>query len=191
MKVLIAYDGSTYADLAVEDLRWAGLPGRCQAMVVFVVEGHSSHEWLAETRAALASAEAACNRLQVLFPDWDVWLETPSGDPASVILDRAASWSADLVVTGTHGRSGFKRLMLGSVSLAILHESPCSVRVVRAGIGRKDGPIRVLIGNDGSREGEGAVDEVCRRAWPAGTEVCVVSAAQTLAPADPESFALA
>jgi nucleotide-binding universal stress UspA family protein len=81
--------------------------------------------------------------------------------------------------------------MLGSVSLAILHESPCSVRVVRAGIGRKDGPIRVLIGNDGSREGEGAVDEVCRRAWPAGTEVCVVSAAQTLAPADPESFALA
>jgi nucleotide-binding universal stress UspA family protein len=191
MKVIVAYDGSTYAEAAVEDLRWAGLPKNTQAMVMFVVVHQGSREWLAENRAALAAAESIAARLQVLFPDWDVWLETPSGDPAPVIVDRARSWGADLIVMGTHGRSGFKRLVLGSVSQAVLHEAPCSVRVARGGIGRKDAPPRLVIGNDGSREGENAVDEVCRRTWSAGTEARVLAAVQTLAPADPQSFAMA
>jgi nucleotide-binding universal stress UspA family protein len=146
---------------------------------------------MTDVATALQAAESACNRLQSLFPEWDVWLETPSGHPAPIILERAISWPADLIVVGTHGRTGLARLVLGSVSQKIVHEAACSVRVGRAGIGRKDEPIRLLIGNDGSPEGEGAVNEVCRRSWPAGTEVRVVSAAQTLAPVDAEIFTLA
>jgi nucleotide-binding universal stress UspA family protein len=47
-----------------------------------------------------------------------------------------------------------------------------------------------LIGNDGSPEGESAVNEVCRRSWPEGTELRVLSAVQALVPVDVEGFAL-
>ncbi len=191
MKVLIAYDGSAYADLAIEDLAWAGLPKNCQALVLSVVEAHAAHEWMAETKTALQAAESACNRVQSLFPGWDVWLETPSGHAAAMILERAATWPAGLIVVGTHGRRGLARLVLGSVSGKIVHEASCSVRTSRGGIGRKDSPIHLLIGNDGSPEGEAAVDEVCGRSWPAGAEARVLSVVQTLAPVDAESYALA
>jgi nucleotide-binding universal stress UspA family protein len=191
MKILIAYDGSTYADIAIEDLSRAGLPERGQAMILSVVDSHSAHQWMLGMKTALQAAESAGNRLQSLLREWDVWLETPSGHPASVILERAARWPADLIVVGTHGRTGLARLLPGSVSQKILHAAACSIRVVRAGTGRTDGPIRVLIGNDGSKEGEAAVSEVCGRYWPKGTEALVLSAVQTLAPPDAENYSLA
>jgi nucleotide-binding universal stress UspA family protein len=53
-----------------------------------------------------------------------------SGDPQATIVDQAISRSADLIVVGTHGRRGFKRLLLGSVTEAVLREAPCPVLTV-------------------------------------------------------------
>ena len=53
-----------------------------------------------------------------------------AGDPQSTIIDQAISKKADLIVMGTHGRRGFKRLLLGSVTEAILREAPCPVLTV-------------------------------------------------------------
>lgn len=53
-----------------------------------------------------------------------------SGDPQATIIDQALSRKADLIVMGTHGRRGFKRLLLGSVTEAVLRESPCPVLTV-------------------------------------------------------------
>jgi nucleotide-binding universal stress UspA family protein len=191
MKILIAYDGSTYADVAIEDLRWAGLPKSGQAMIVSIVDSHSGHQWMMEMKTALQAAESAGNRLQSLLPGWDVWLETPSGRAASVILDRAATWPADLIVVGTQGRTALARLVLGSVSHKVLHDAACSVRVARAGAGRTEGPVRVLIGNDGSTEGDMAVTEVCGGCWPKNTEARILSAVQTPVPADAEGYSVA
>lgn len=52
------------------------------------------------------------------------------GDPRSTIIDQAISKKADLIVMGTHGRRGFKRLLLGSVTEAVLREAPCPVLTV-------------------------------------------------------------
>ncbi len=52
------------------------------------------------------------------------------GRPALKILDRAAK-AVDAVVMGTHGRSGFRRLFMGSVAEAVLRASPCPVLIVR------------------------------------------------------------
>src|SRR6188768_3726215 len=52
------------------------------------------------------------------------------GDAVARILDRATDWNADLVVMGTHGRSGFERLMLGSVTEKILRKCSCPVLTV-------------------------------------------------------------
>jgi nucleotide-binding universal stress UspA family protein len=53
-----------------------------------------------------------------------------AGDPQTTVIDQAISKKADLIVMGTHGRRGFKRLLLGSVTEAILREAPCPVLTV-------------------------------------------------------------
>lgn len=57
------------------------------------------------------------------------------GDAAATIVDRAAALHADLLVLGTHGRSGVDRLLLGSVAEKVLRKAPCAVLTVppRAG----------------------------------------------------------
>lgn len=52
------------------------------------------------------------------------------GDPRAAIIGEAISRRADLIVIGTHGRRGFNRLLLGSVTEAVLRESPCPVLTV-------------------------------------------------------------
>lgn len=54
------------------------------------------------------------------------------GDPHEEILAEAASWPADLVVLGTHGRSGLSRLFLGSVAEPTVRDLTCSAIVVPA-----------------------------------------------------------
>jgi nucleotide-binding universal stress UspA family protein len=53
-----------------------------------------------------------------------------AGDPQATIIDQAISKRADLIVMGTHGRRGFKRLLLGSVTETVLREAPCPVLTV-------------------------------------------------------------
>ena len=50
------------------------------------------------------------------------------GEPAREIL--AGAESADVIVMGTHGRSGFERLVLGSVTETVLRRAPCSVLTI-------------------------------------------------------------
>jgi nucleotide-binding universal stress UspA family protein len=56
--------------------------------------------------------------------------EIGEGDAASEILDRANALPADLIVMGTHGRSGFERLVLGSVTEKVLRKASCPVLTV-------------------------------------------------------------
>lgn len=52
------------------------------------------------------------------------------GDAVTRILDRATDWNADLIVMGTHGRSGFERMLLGSVTEKVLRKAACPVLTV-------------------------------------------------------------
>ena len=51
------------------------------------------------------------------------------GTPVEAILDEAHRQNADLILMGSRGRQGVLRLVLGSVSHAILHSAPCPVVV--------------------------------------------------------------
>jgi nucleotide-binding universal stress UspA family protein len=53
------------------------------------------------------------------------------GTPADEIVALAKELDADLIVVGTHGRRGVRRLLLGSVARAILRHAGCPVLVVR------------------------------------------------------------
>jgi nucleotide-binding universal stress UspA family protein len=54
------------------------------------------------------------------------------GDPATAILDEVARLRPRMVVMGTHGRSGFKHLLLGSVAEKVIRHSPAPVTIVRS-----------------------------------------------------------
>ena len=53
------------------------------------------------------------------------------GRPGKVIVEAATDRGADLIVMGTHGRSGFERLIIGSVAERVVRSAPCPVVVVR------------------------------------------------------------
>ncbi len=53
------------------------------------------------------------------------------GDPPTEILRLAREESCDLIVMGTHGRSGFRRLLMGSVAEEVLRKAPCPVVTVK------------------------------------------------------------
>jgi nucleotide-binding universal stress UspA family protein len=53
-----------------------------------------------------------------------------AGDPARMIVEQSLAAATDLVVMGTHGRSGFERLLIGSVAEKVLRKAPCPVLLV-------------------------------------------------------------
>jgi nucleotide-binding universal stress UspA family protein len=53
------------------------------------------------------------------------------GEPGSVVAERARELDAELIVVGSHGRSGLVRLMLGSVAEQVTRLAPCPVLVVK------------------------------------------------------------
>jgi universal stress protein A len=53
------------------------------------------------------------------------------GRPAPVITETAKALGTDLIVMGTHGRSGFAHLVLGSVAERVVRSAPCAVLTVR------------------------------------------------------------
>lgn len=57
------------------------------------------------------------------------------GDADEELLDLAEKLAAKLIVVGTHGRSGFRRLVLGSVAESVVRKAPCAVLVVRPKVG--------------------------------------------------------
>jgi nucleotide-binding universal stress UspA family protein len=173
MRVLIAYDGSTFAEAAIADLAQAGLPDDTEARIFHAIE--RPVDLMGESLS-----EDACTRVQAQFRSWTIQMETAAGHAAEMILKRAREWHADLIVLGSHGRSGLARVLLGSVSASVARDAGCSVRVVRSAERRLENAIRLLIGHDGSPEADSVVDAVCRRSWPAGTQVQVVSVVEAL-----------
>jgi nucleotide-binding universal stress UspA family protein len=192
MKVLIAYDGSSCADDALDDLQRAGLPNDVEAVVLAVadmwflpngepmplvppylsagtVEARATAAAMME--AARARAESACERLRAIFPTWQVTAKAVADSPAWAIVLEAESWGADLVVVGSHGHSSLNRWILGSVSQTVLTQATCSVRIGRGRPTAPKRPLRILVGVDGSAEAEAAVHDVSERVWPHGTDI--------------------
>ncbi len=54
------------------------------------------------------------------------------GYAATVIVEEAAQRRSDLIVIGTHGRSGLKHLLLGSIAERVVQKAPCPVLTVKA-----------------------------------------------------------
>lgn len=206
MKVLVAYDGSESANHAIADLSQAGLADDTEAMILNMIEtwlpkdfenesfvktiGWTGAENIKLMRGAALEKTAegeklaadASRRVQQKFPAWQVRHKTIGGFAESGILSEADESNSDLIVIGSHGRNAVGRFLLGSVSLKVLSEAACSVRVARRSPARAhddDSPMRIVIGFDGSTDSLNAVESVANRKWQPDTAVRLISAVES------------
>ena len=112
-----------------------------------------------------------------------VRLHTAEGDAAKEIVRYADEWTADLLVIGTHGRSGFDRFALGSVAEKVLRKASCPVLTLPPGAARTvDGVAyrHVLCPTDFSECSEGALDFAVALALRADATVTALHVVDTL-----------
>lgn len=195
-KILVAYDGSDFADAALADLRFAGLPendvevlvmsvaevwlppsdseddGTPNYITEIVAKKHLKNRQILEDTKKLT--EKAAERIQTFFPDWNVRAETTYGSPAWEILSRADEFKPDLIAAGSQGLSAFKRILIGSVSQKIVTEAKCSVRVSRRTNENAEIPVRILLAFDGTSGAEKAAEVIKNRNWTSGSSVRVL-----------------
>jgi universal stress protein A len=78
--------------------------------------------------------EEALTHLRDLIPpgfsgSWEA--QVTAGDPADAIVREATQLGVDLIVMGTHGRTGLQHVLLGSVAEKVVRHAPCPVLTVR------------------------------------------------------------
>ena len=103
--------------------------------VLFVRTGHRV-KWTERDLSAFVDSEVGAQPAQLLVTD---------GDVVSEIVRLVTALPADLVIMGTHGISGVKQLLLGSVTERVLREAPCPVLTVPPRIAQ-DSPEVVSLG---------------------------------------------
>ena len=122
--VLLAVDGSRHSDAAIAAV--AKLAGQCAAPVIAIsaaIDARLGDDARAVVQAAkdwLAKAGVTATA------------EMRIGAADAVITDAAKDRHADLIVMGSHGRTGLDRLLVGSVSERVIGRATCPVMVVRA-----------------------------------------------------------
>jgi nucleotide-binding universal stress UspA family protein len=144
LRVLVATDGSTCSDRAVQSIAMRPWPPGSEIEVVSVAHTRlpdvpdpllmleAAHIDAAE--ADLLRAPARVRRAQKCLASRSGVAVTGTvleGNPADVILGEAERWRADLVVVGSHGYGPLTRRVLGSVSQAVAQHAHCSVEIVR------------------------------------------------------------
>jgi nucleotide-binding universal stress UspA family protein len=153
MRVMLATDGSIHAIAATEWLKDSPLPASAELMVTAVAgrptvifEIGAAEGERSPSDEAWRAAEDARDRLHGRWPTAAV--RVVHGDPREEIPALAEQWTADLVVIGARGLGAVKRLVLGSVSTAVVHAAHCAVLVVKDSHSR---PVdTILVAVDGS-----------------------------------------
>jgi nucleotide-binding universal stress UspA family protein len=124
--IVLATDGSRFAEAAAVTAASLGRFCKTLITVASVTSADDSLERKAEADQAVQRAVEHLRGEGVSAEGTVV-----EGQPADVIAGLAREKAADLIVTGSHGRSGLERILLGSTSERILNETPCAVLVVK------------------------------------------------------------
>jgi nucleotide-binding universal stress UspA family protein len=147
MKILLAVDDSKFSQAAIQSVLHTARPQETEVRVLHVLEPieplfipPENQAWtslpvyaeMMEQRRQHATelVKRAAESLKAAgFKVCSYAVE--GGIPKLTIVDEAKRWGADLIVLGSHGRTGLDRFLLGSVSEAVARHAACSVEIVR------------------------------------------------------------
>jgi nucleotide-binding universal stress UspA family protein len=201
MRILLAIDGSKFSEAATQTVIAQAWPQETLVHVLYVIETFSpelpeaqmyypgvEHGWDAQRKLA-EPAVAKCAEL-LRSKGLQVTTAVELGNPKSKIIDTAAAWHADLVVIGSHGRTGLERFLMGSLAEDVLRHAHCSVELVRipsTGKGSKRTRRsavakvrRVLFAIDDSRFSQAAVRLLIEQARSPESEVRVLNVVEPM-----------
>jgi len=136
-KILVAVDGSIYSNVALDQAISMATVCGSELFAIHVVEAYPKHlesapafeeeirkagtKFLEEVKDTATQKNVSCETILKV-----------GGQPYEFIVKEAKSRGIDLIVVGTHGRSGLKRLFMGSVAQKVIGHTPCAVLVVPA-----------------------------------------------------------
>lgn len=183
MNLLLAVDDTAASEIAIAEIAGRTWPENAAIELLTVVE--PGHMWTPEETFEIAfqrALETQAKRVSQLEPTGlPVLRNLATGDPKTVILEKAADCQADLIVVGSHRPSAVADLFLGNVAAHTLRNAACSVAIVRQrsheGVGR-----RILLATDGSAYSAAAARAVAARPWPAGSSVRILSVMEYVLP---------
>jgi nucleotide-binding universal stress UspA family protein len=143
-QILVPVDGSEHAKSAAQTAIRLGSSYKAKLIIVsivvppgFFISGPvgAPADLTDYFQLEMEEANGAVNAIAKLAKEADVEAKSmvlrPPGSVAEAIVDFASSEKVDLIVVGTRGLGGFKKLLLGSVSSGVIANAPCSVLVVR------------------------------------------------------------
>lgn len=179
MKLLLSIDNSEHSQVAIEDVSHGLWPDGTEVMIATAVWSPfgfvSAKEHSNEAAQKLLNDAAEIIRSNQYITK--VETQILAGNPKNEIIGVLAEKHFDLLVMGSR-RPSMQKILFGSVSHALLLGSPCSVRIARRAIVRKQ--RRVLVGFDGSEFCWRALSIVAGRHVPDGTEIFIVNAVPTV-----------
>lgn len=137
-KILVAHDGSKSSDKALKKAVELAMNLNASLTVLSVIPELYLTELSEVDRNRVLEALSrettdAMERIRKSLSGKSMEVKTliRQGDPAEKILETAQKMKVDLIVTGSHGRHGTKKFLLGSVSSKIVDYSKCPVLVVK------------------------------------------------------------
>lgn len=141
--ILIPVDGSPTSDRALQEALAFARQHNVQLQLLHVMEEihfvdiESSINYAELQESIRNSGAKVLAQAQVMVQQAGMTAETKlleaGGERvANVIVAEAERWPADLIVIGTHGRTGFSRLLFGSVAEGVVRTAPVPVLLIRA-----------------------------------------------------------
>lgn len=144
-RILVPVDGSPTSNAGLREAIDLAKGQEASLQLVHVVDYHylvmtglEAGAYIDDLMASLVqSGRRILKRAEELarkngVPVTTVLVESPAGPAADAIVRQAKKWKADLIVIGTHGRRGVRRLLMGSDAEQTVRNSPVPVMLVRS-----------------------------------------------------------
>jgi nucleotide-binding universal stress UspA family protein len=178
--ILVAFDNSEYSKAALaKSSNWVKKHGGRIILVnavYFDEEEFSIAPDQREKRFELGRAACFTSK-EAVSAQFGIEIESLvcEGEASDIITEIAREKKADLIAIGTHGRRGLNRLIMGSVTSAVLVNSPVDVIMVRKPDAESSGTYpSILLPFDGSEFSKKALERACQLSMMDGSEVTVL-----------------
>lgn len=121
--ILAAIDGSRYSDAVAFEAIKIATRSKGNLFILYAASGD----------ADMKESEKNLNKVKRMAEEEGLKVETTceKGRPYEVIVNKAKEKNADLIMMGSHGKTGLKRLLMGSVTERVIGHADCAVLVVK------------------------------------------------------------
>jgi len=177
-KLLLATDGSALSEGAIRET--INLAKICSSKIYAVSVIELNPEFLANAPGLVEKKEIRQHlesvRSRAANENLDCEIIVHEGDePFQYIVDEAAKKQVEMIIMGRHGRTGLKRLLMGSVTAKVIGHTPHNVLVVPENAAFSF--QKILIVTDGSRYSESAAREAISISRRCGSDLIALSVA--------------